>query len=237
MTSSSVCCGTPGTAIRRPTGSRPAAITASSRPLGRRVAISRRRMPMRRAAYRCVFRLRVQRQGSLPMCRRKPPTDGSRLHIFDRDYVLTDAADLAKLERWLKNAAPLPAGAGCPFGSVLTLTCGDGVRSPAVPRRTAARVFANGVYYRYASDNEGSGRCSAFSCDDGAGGRSPPRHRATKTTRAGAKRSRAGPYYDDSRPYASKSSVSMTHSFLIVPTSVCSASMTCGRVSPRPART
>ncbi len=108
-------------------------------------------------AYRCVFRLRVPAAGVAPYVPEKASgLTEARLHIFDRDYVLTDAADLAKLERWLKNAAPLPAGAGCPFGSVLTLTCGDGRAISCCPAEDSCGVvFANGVYYRYASDNEG----------------------------------------------------------------------------------
>jgi len=69
--------------------------------------------------------------------------------------VLTDPAALGELEGWLSGAEELPGGAGCPFGSVLTLTCADGSELSLCPAEdSCGTVFSGGRYYRYASDNE-----------------------------------------------------------------------------------
>lgn len=107
------------------------------------------------SAYSCIFRLRVTENGTAPYT----PEEAhdlveARLHTFDKDYVLTDAAALAKLESWMKNATVLPGGAGCPFGSLLTLTRSDGSKISLCPAEdSCGTVFANGVFYRYAHDN------------------------------------------------------------------------------------
>ena len=68
---------------------------------------------------------------------------------------MTDAAALAKLEDWLKNATVLPGGAGCPFGSVLTLTLADGSTISCCPAEdSCGTLFSNGVYYRFDHSNE-----------------------------------------------------------------------------------
>lgn len=106
--------------------------------------------------YHCVIRLIVPEGGAKPYAPEKVVSlKEARLHWQDADYVLSDAAALAKLENWLKNATVLPGGAGCPFGSVLTLTLADGSTISCCPAEdSCGTVFADGVYYRYDHDNE-----------------------------------------------------------------------------------
>ena len=106
--------------------------------------------------YHCVFRLIVPEGGAEPYAPEKVVSlKEARLHWQDADYVLSDAAALAKLENWLKNATVLPGGAGCPFGSVLTLTLADGSTISCCPAEdSCGTIFANGVYYRYDHSNE-----------------------------------------------------------------------------------
>ncbi len=106
--------------------------------------------------YHCVIRLIVPEGGAKPYAPEKViPLKEARLHWQDADYVLSDAAALAKLENWLKNATVLPGGAGCPFGSVLTLTFADGSTISCCPSEdSCGTIFADGVYYRYDHSNE-----------------------------------------------------------------------------------
>lgn len=106
--------------------------------------------------YHCVFRLIVPEGGAEPYAPEKVVSlKEARLHWQDADYVLSDAAALAKLENWLKNATVLPGGAGCPFGSVLTLTLADGSTISCCPAEdSCGTIFANGVYYRYDHSKE-----------------------------------------------------------------------------------
>ena len=108
------------------------------------------------SVYRAVFRLNVDSEGAEPYAPEKAVgLTRASLHTIGEDWVITDAARLAKLETWLKNAEPLPSGAGCPFGSVLTLECADGNRISCCPAEDSCGVvFANGVYYRFAADNK-----------------------------------------------------------------------------------
>ena len=108
------------------------------------------------SVYRAVFRLNVDSEGAEPYAPEKAVgLTTASLHTIGEDWVITDAARLAKLETWLKNAEPLPGGAGCPFGSVLTLECADGNRISCCPAEDSCGVvFANGVYYRFAADNK-----------------------------------------------------------------------------------
>lgn len=108
------------------------------------------------SVYRAVFRLNVDSDGAEPYAPEKVvPLKEARLHWQDADYVLSDAAALAKLENWLKNATVLPGGAGCPFGSVLTLTLADGSTISCCPAEdSCGTIFADGVYYRYDHSNE-----------------------------------------------------------------------------------
>ncbi len=106
--------------------------------------------------YHCIFRLIVPEGGAKPYAPEQVDSlREARIRRLDQDYVLTDAASLAKLENWLKNAEPLPGSAGCPFGSVLTLTLADGTVISCCPAEDSCGVlFSNGVYYRYAQNNE-----------------------------------------------------------------------------------
>lgn len=110
--------------------------------------------------YHCVCRLIVPDRGAEPYTPEKVAEKAvelteARLHINDTEVVLTDAASLAKLEDWLKNAEFLPGSAGCPFGSILTLTYADGSMVSCCPAEDSCGViFSNGSYYRYAHDNE-----------------------------------------------------------------------------------
>ena len=106
--------------------------------------------------YHCVFRLIVPEGGAEPYAPEKVDSlKEARLHWQDADYVLSDSAALAKLENWLKNATVLPGGAGCPFGSILTLTLADDSTISCCPAEdSCGTLFSNGVYYRYAHDNE-----------------------------------------------------------------------------------
>lgn len=108
------------------------------------------------SVYRCVFRLIVPEGGAEPYAPEKVTSlREARLHRQDEDYVLTDVTALAKLENWLKNAELLPSGAGCPFGSILTLTLADGSTISCCPAEdSCGTLFSNGVYYRYDHDNE-----------------------------------------------------------------------------------
>ena len=108
------------------------------------------------SVYRAVFRLNVDSDGAEPYAPEKAVgLMRASLHTIGGDWVISDAARLAKLETWLKNAEPLPSGAGCPFGSVLTLECADGNRISCCPAEDSCGVvFANGVYYRFAADNK-----------------------------------------------------------------------------------
>ena len=110
--------------------------------------------------YHCVCRLIVPEGGAEPYTPEKVAEKAvglteARLHINDTEIVLTDADSLAKLEDWLKNAEFLPGSAGCPFGSILTLTYADGSMVSCCPAEDSCGVvFANGTYYRYAHDNK-----------------------------------------------------------------------------------
>ena len=110
--------------------------------------------------YHCVFRLIVPEGGAEPYSPEKVAEKAvglteARLHIADKDVVLSDAGSLAKLQDWLKNAELLPGGAGCPFGSILMLTYADGSMVSCCPAEDSCGVvFANGTYYRYAHDNK-----------------------------------------------------------------------------------
>ncbi len=111
--------------------------------------------------YHCVFRLTVPEGGAEPYTPEKVPEKAvglkeARIHIKDKEAVLTDTDSLAKLVLWLKNAEVLQGGAGCPFSSILTLTYTDGSMISCCPAEDSCGVvFANGTYYRYAHDNEG----------------------------------------------------------------------------------
>ncbi len=106
--------------------------------------------------YHCVFRLIVSEGGAEAYTPEKAVSlKEARLRRQDADYVLNDAAALAKLEDWLKNATVLPSGAGCPFGSVLTLTLADGSTISCCPAEdSCGTLFSNGVYYRFDHSNE-----------------------------------------------------------------------------------
>ena len=112
------------------------------------------------SVYRAVFRLNVALEGAEPytpetVAEKAVGLTEARLHIADKDVVLTDADSLAKLEDWLKNAVFLPGGAGCPFGSVLTLIYADGSKVSCCPAEdSCGTVFANGAFYRFDHDNE-----------------------------------------------------------------------------------
>ena len=106
--------------------------------------------------YNCVFRLSVSREGTAAYTPEKvSELKEARLSLPGEEYVLDDEAGLARLQEWLGNAEVLPGGAGCPFGSMLTVTCADGSTFSCCPAEDSCGVvFSNGVYYRYASDNE-----------------------------------------------------------------------------------
>ena len=112
------------------------------------------------SVYRAVFRLNVTSVGAEPYTPETVAEKASglieaRLRINDKEVVLTDADSLAKLEGWLKYAEFMPSGAGCPFGSILTLTYADGSKVSCCPAEdSCGTVFANGAFYRYAHDNE-----------------------------------------------------------------------------------
>ncbi|MBR6096161.1 MAG: hypothetical protein IKP82_04335 [Oscillospiraceae bacterium] len=112
------------------------------------------------SVYRCVFRLNAALEGANPytpetVAEKTAGLAEAKLRIADAEYALTDADSMAKLEDWLKNAELLPAGAGCPFGSVLTLIYTDGSKISCCPAEdSCGTVFANGAFYRYAHDNE-----------------------------------------------------------------------------------
>ena len=106
----------------------------------------------------CVFRLVVLSAGPAPYA----PSEvhdltEARLRFAGdgTDHVLSDPDALAQLERWFANAAELVGGAGCPFGSLLTLTRADGSEISLCPAEdSCGTVFSDGRYYRYADDNE-----------------------------------------------------------------------------------
>lgn len=110
--------------------------------------------------YHCICRLVVPDGGAKPYTPEKAAEKAgglaeARLHINDKDIFLNDTDSLAKLEDWLKNAEFLPGSAGCPFGSILTLTYADGSMVSCCPAEDSCGViFSNGSYYRYAHDNE-----------------------------------------------------------------------------------
>ncbi len=112
------------------------------------------------SVYRAVFRLTVASEGAEPytpetVAEKTVGLTEARLHFADKDVILTDDDSLAKLEDWLKNAEFLPGGAGCPFGSVLTLTYADGSKVSCCPAEdSCGTVFANGAFYRFDHDNE-----------------------------------------------------------------------------------
>ena len=108
------------------------------------------------SAYSCVFRLTVPAMGPAPYTPQEAHgLTKAELHWQGTDIVLTDPAALGKLEGWLSGAEELPGGAGCPFGSVLTLTCADGSELSLCPAEdSCGTVFSGGRYYRYAPDNE-----------------------------------------------------------------------------------
>ena len=112
------------------------------------------------SVYRAVFRLNVTSVGAEPYTPETVAEKASglieaRLRINDKEVVLTDTDSLAKLEGWLKYAEFMPSGAGCPFGSILTLTYADGSKVSCCPAEdSCGTVFANGAFYRYAHDNE-----------------------------------------------------------------------------------
>jgi hypothetical protein len=110
--------------------------------------------------YHCICRLVVPDGGAKPYTPEKAAEKAgglaeARLHINDKDIILNDTDSLAKLEDWLKNAEFLAGSAGCPFGSILTLTYTDGSMVSCCPAEDSCGVvFANGTYYRYAHDNK-----------------------------------------------------------------------------------
>ena len=110
--------------------------------------------------YHCICRLVVPDGGAKPYTPEKAAEKAgglaeARLHINDKDIFLNDTDSLAKLEDWLKNAEFLPGSAGCPFGSILTLTYTDGSMVSCCPAEDSCGVvFANGTYYRYSHDNK-----------------------------------------------------------------------------------
>ena len=110
--------------------------------------------------YHCICRLVVPDGGAKPYTPEKAAEKAgglaeARLHINDKDIFLNDTDSLAKLEDWLKNAEFLAGSAGCPFGSILTLTYTDGSMVSCCPAEDSCGVvFANGTYYRYAHDNK-----------------------------------------------------------------------------------
>lgn len=108
------------------------------------------------SAYRCIFRLTVSAKGTAAYTPQEVH-DLTRATLRYRgvDYVLTDADSLRQLEAWLSGAAELVGGAGCPFGSLLTLTRSDGSEVSLCPAEdSCGTVFAGGHYYRYGSGNE-----------------------------------------------------------------------------------
>ena len=108
------------------------------------------------SVYLCIFRLVVPSAGPAPYT----PAEAhdlteARLSFSGKDYVVTDPGALAQLEHWFSNATVLAGGAGCPFGSVLTLTRADGSEISLCPAEdSCGTAFSGGVYYRYAADNE-----------------------------------------------------------------------------------
>ena len=105
----------------------------------------------------CVFRLAV------PEADRPAPYAPAEAHdltkatlrIAGEDRTLTDPGALATLTHWFSGATELAGGAGCPFGSLLTLTRADGSEISLCPAEdSCGTVFSDGVYYRYAADNE-----------------------------------------------------------------------------------
>ena len=107
------------------------------------------------SVYLCVFRLVVPKAGPTPYTPREAhDLAKASLHIYGRDYAVTDADALAQLEDWLSHATELVGGAGCPFGSLLTLKRADGSEVSLCPAEdSCGTVFSDGRYYRYASDN------------------------------------------------------------------------------------
>ncbi len=103
----------------------------------------------------CVFRLIVP-EGDRPAPFAPAEARGlveAELHIAGSVHTLTDAGALAQLERWLSGATELPS-TGCPFSSLLILTCADGRQFSLCPAEdSCGTVFADGSYYRYAADN------------------------------------------------------------------------------------
>ena len=104
----------------------------------------------------CFFRLVVTEQGPAPA---KPSEIRSvtlaRMTFWDHEVVISDPAVLARLESLLGGAEDLGYGAGCPFGSVLTLTRADGREFSLCPAEDSCGVFfAGGDYYKYPGDNE-----------------------------------------------------------------------------------
>lgn len=107
-------------------------------------------------AYRCVFRLVVSETGPAPYTPEEAQgLTRATLRFHGKDYVLTDARSLRHLEGWLSHATELHGGAGCPFGSLLTLTRSDGSEISLCPAEDSCGVvFADGHFYRYAPGNE-----------------------------------------------------------------------------------
>ena len=108
------------------------------------------------SAYRCIFRLTVSAKGSAPYTPQEAhDLTRATLRYRGGDYVLTDEDSLRQLEAWLSGATELIGGAGCPFGSLLTLTRSDGSEISLCPAEdSCGTVFAAGHYYRYGSGNE-----------------------------------------------------------------------------------
>ena len=64
--------------------------------------------------------------------------------------AIGDKAALKQLEKLVFRTKNLPGGAGCPFGSVLYLTCADGtVYSLCHAEDSCSVIFVDGAYYQY----------------------------------------------------------------------------------------
>ena len=104
----------------------------------------------------CVFRLFVPQEGPAPFAPEEAhDLTEARLRFRGEDYLVTDAEALAQLETWFSGATELVGGAACPFDSLLVLTRADGSSISLCPAEDrCGTAFSNGIYYRYASDNE-----------------------------------------------------------------------------------
>ena len=110
------------------------------------------------SVYLCVFRLVVPSAGPAPYtpAQARDLTEARlRFGGDGKDYVVRDPEALAQLERWFSGATELVGGAGCPFGSLLTLTRADGSAISLCPAEdSCGTVFSDGRYYRFDADNE-----------------------------------------------------------------------------------